>query len=147
MRRVRPGENLKRVAAEQFRSWLRHAPAVPPDAPPPIVSFDAGYDSVPLSLDLADAPLCLLVRLRAGRCFSADPTTQALPGRPRRHGAQFVCEDPTPGRSRPTSGPATTRRMGTSSSRRGAGCMPSRSAMRAAAPAPSPMPARWCAAR
>jgi hypothetical protein len=95
MRRVRPGENLNRVAAEQLRSWLRHAPAVPPDAPPPIVSFDAGDDSVQLSLDLADAPLCLLVRLRAGRCFYADPTTQALTGRPRRHGAKFVCDDPT----------------------------------------------------
>lgn len=37
----------------------------------------------------------LLVRLRAGRCFYADPTAQPLTGRPRRHGAKVVCDDPT----------------------------------------------------
>ena len=93
MRRVRPGENLNRVAAEQIRSWLRQAP--PADAPAPIFSFDAGYDSVQLSLALADEPICLLVRLRSGRCFYADPTSQFPTGRPRRHGAKFVCDDPT----------------------------------------------------
>ena len=95
MRRVRPGENLNQVAAEQIRSWLRQAPPAPADAPPPIFSFDAGYDSVQLSLALADESVCLLVRLRAGRCFYADPTHQPMTGRPRRHGAKFVCADPT----------------------------------------------------
>ena len=69
--------------------------AVPAATPLPIFSFDAGYDSVQLSLALADAPVCLLVRLRAGRCFYADPTSQPPTGRPRRHGAKFVCDDPT----------------------------------------------------
>ncbi|MGZ3584664.1 MAG: NF041680 family putative transposase [Ktedonobacterales bacterium] len=96
MRRMRPGENANRVAAEQIRSWLGQAPlSTTPQAPPPIVSFDAGYDAVQLSLGLADAPICLLVRLRAGRCFYADPTTQPSTGRPRRHGAKFVCDDAT----------------------------------------------------
>jgi DDE superfamily endonuclease len=95
VRRMRPGENANRVAAEQLRSWLRHAPSVPPDAALPIVSFDAGYDAVQLSLALADEPICLLVRLRAGRCFYADPTSQLPTGRPRRHGAKFICDDPT----------------------------------------------------
>jgi hypothetical protein len=94
MRRVRPGENLNQVAAEQIHSWLGHAPPTPAGAPPPIFSFDAGYDSVPLSLAVADAPLGLLVRLRSGRCFYADPTRQLPIGRPRRHGAKFVCNDP-----------------------------------------------------
>src|SRR5260221_6914 len=40
-------------------------------------------------------PVRRLVRLRAGRCFYADPTTQPKTGRPRRHGAKFVCDDPT----------------------------------------------------
>lgn len=96
MRRMRPGENANLVAAEQIRSWLGQPP--PPasvDAPPPIFSFDAGYDPVQLSLALGDEPVCLLVRLRAGRCFYADPTTQPKTGRPRRHGAKFVCDDPT----------------------------------------------------
>jgi hypothetical protein len=96
MRRVRPGENVNTVAAEQIRSWLRQAPptATPP-GPLPIFSFDAGYDSAQLSLALAEEPVCLLVRLRAGRCFYADPTSQPQTGRPRRHGTKFVCDDPT----------------------------------------------------
>jgi hypothetical protein len=96
LRRLQPGENANLVAAEQIRSWLRQAsPAPPASTPPPICSFDAGYDSVQLSLAVADAPICLLVRLRSGRCFYADPTRQLPTGRPRRHGAKFVCDDPT----------------------------------------------------
>ena len=44
---------------------------------------------------MTDEPVCLLVRLRAGRCFYADPTSQPQTVRPRRHGAKFVCDDPT----------------------------------------------------
>ena len=94
MRRITPGENVNVVAAEQIRSWLKQAPPAP-DATLPIFSFDAGYDAVQLTLALADAPLGLLVRLRAGRCFYADPTAQLATGRPRRHGAKFICADPT----------------------------------------------------
>jgi hypothetical protein len=94
VRRLIPGENVNAVAAEQIRSWLSQMPPVAPDAPLPIFTFDAGYDAVQLSLALADAPVGLLVRLRAGRCFYADPTTQPKTGRPRRHGAKFVCADP-----------------------------------------------------
>jgi hypothetical protein len=93
LRRLRPGENANMVAAEQIRSWLRHAS--PTAGPPPICSFDAGYDWVQLSLALADQPVGLLVRLRAGRCFDADATAQPPIGRPRRHGAKFGCADPT----------------------------------------------------
>jgi len=92
MRRARPGENRHRVAAEQIRSWRRHAPPAA-EASPPICSFDAGDDAVQLSLALADEPACLLVRVRSGRCFSTDPTSQPPTGRPRRHGAKFVCND------------------------------------------------------
>jgi hypothetical protein len=94
VRRMRPGENANAVAAEQIRSWLRQAPPAS-TCTPPIVSFDAGYDAVQLSLALADQPVCLLVRLRSGRCFYADPTSQPTTGRPRRHGAKFVCTDPS----------------------------------------------------
>lgn len=88
VRRLIPGENVNGVAAEQIRSWLRQAPRTARDAAGPIFSFDAGYDAVQLSLALADEPVGLLVRLRAGRCFYADPTTQPTTGRPRRHGAR-----------------------------------------------------------
>jgi len=83
---------VKLVAAEQIGSWLHQAP---PTATLPIVTFDAGYDPVQLSLALADVPVGLLVRLRAGRCFYADPTAPPQTGRPRRHGAKVVCDDPT----------------------------------------------------
>src|SRR5262249_4597253 len=97
LRRLRPGENANLVAAEQIRSRLPPAPPAlaPLGPPPPLVSFDAGYDSVQLSLALANEPIGLLVRLRAGRCFDADPTRQLPTGRPRRHGAKFVCDDAT----------------------------------------------------
>lgn len=95
MRRMRPGEHANLVVAEQIRSWLRQAPPAAAEGSPPIFSFDAGYDSVQLSLALADEPACLLVRLRAGHCFYSDPISQAPTGRPRRHGATFVCKDPT----------------------------------------------------
>jgi hypothetical protein len=81
------------VAAEQIRSWLPHAHDSLQTLP--IFSFDAGYDAVQLSLALEQLPVGLLVRLRAGRCFYADPTTQPWTGRPGRHGAKFVCDDPT----------------------------------------------------
>ena len=81
LRRLQPGEHANQAAADQLRSWLCPASAVPADTPPPICSFDAGYDSVQLSLALADTPISLMVRLRAGRCFYADPTSQP-PHRP-----------------------------------------------------------------
>lgn len=95
VRRLIPGENINAVAAAQIRSWHSQAPPAAPDAPLPIFSFDAGYDAVQLTLALHDMPICLLVRLRAGRCFYADPPAQPKTGRPRRHGAKFVCADPT----------------------------------------------------
>jgi hypothetical protein len=95
VRRLIPGENVNAVAAEQIRSWLKQAPHTTPNASLPIFSFDAGYDAVQLSLALADAPVGLLIRLRSGRCFYADPSAQPTTGRPRRHGAKFVCADPT----------------------------------------------------
>jgi len=63
----------------------------------PLVVFDAGYDSAQLTLDLADAGVAVLVRLRADRCFYADPPPPppGRTGRPRRHGAKFNCADPT----------------------------------------------------
>jgi hypothetical protein len=49
-----PGENIKVVAAQQIRSWLRQAP---PTIGLPAVTFDAGYDSAQPSSALADLPI------------------------------------------------------------------------------------------
>jgi len=78
---------MNRVGAEQIGSWLEQAPL---SAAVPIFTCDAGYEPVQLSLALANQRVGLLVRLRAGRCFYADPTSQPSTGRPRRHGAR-VC--------------------------------------------------------
>lgn len=94
VRRVDPTENANAAAVEQIQALLRR---LPPDAGEPLFVFDAGYDSVQLSQGLADTAAAILVRLRAGRCCSADPLPAAPSpkgGRPRTHGAKFACADP-----------------------------------------------------
>jgi hypothetical protein len=97
VRRLTPGETGTAAATEPLRWWLGQAPPGAPDAPLPIGSFEAGSDAVPLSLALADTPVSRVVRLRAGRCLSADPTAPPATGRPRRPGAQVVGADPAAG--------------------------------------------------
>jgi len=69
-RRLRPADDTDHTAAVQIRALLARLPA---GGPAPWFVFDAGYDSAQLSLDLADAGVAVLVRLRADRCFYADP--------------------------------------------------------------------------
>jgi hypothetical protein len=92
VRRLQPQENPNRVAVQQIRDFLRRLPVA---GALPWFVFDAGYDSVQLAQALAGARAALLVRLRAGRSFYADPTSQPPTGRPRRHGHKFDCTDPT----------------------------------------------------
>jgi hypothetical protein len=92
VRRMQPGENINQVAAEQIRSFLRQRRA---GALCPIFTFDAGYEAVQLGVALAGEEIGILVRLRSGRCFYADPPPGPTGGRPRRHGAKLVCDDPT----------------------------------------------------
>jgi hypothetical protein len=57
--------------------------------------FDAGYDPVQLQRRLTGRRAAILVRLRAGRCFYADPVgPPARTGRPRRHGPKLDTKDP-----------------------------------------------------
>ena len=68
----------------------------PAGRPVPWCVFDAGYDPEGLARALGDRDgerVAVLVRLRRGRCFYADPLPPTGPrtGRPRRHGAKFVC--------------------------------------------------------
>ncbi len=91
VQRVHPAENANAVAAAQIRRLVavrRAADHVP------LFVFDAGYDPLQLAEGLGDTPAAVLVRLRRGRCFYADPTPYGGLGRPRRHGAKFVCDDP-----------------------------------------------------
>jgi hypothetical protein len=91
--RLHPLDDTDQTAAAQIHALLERLPT---GGAVPLVVFDAGYDSAQLTLDLADAPAAVLVRLRSDRCFYADPPPRPLgsTGRPRRHGAKFNCADP-----------------------------------------------------
>jgi hypothetical protein len=93
--RLHPLDDTDQQAACQVRALLGRLPA---GGPVPLVAFDGGYDSAQLTLDLAEVRVAVLVRLRADRCFYADPPPAARSpkgGRPRRHGAKFAFADPT----------------------------------------------------
>lgn len=93
VRRVHPAENANAVAADQIAGIVGRLPAADP---PPLFVFDAGYDPVQVTQALAATPAAILVRLRADRCFYADPPPpEPSPkgGRPRMHGAKFACKD------------------------------------------------------
>jgi DDE superfamily endonuclease len=103
-----------RIQVERLRDLLA-SHLLPAGGPVPLFVFDAGYDSAQLTLDLADAPAAVLVRLRADRCFYADPPPPppGKPGRPRRHGGytqlrlarQVTCDQRLPWeRPRPSRG-------------------------------------------
>jgi DDE superfamily endonuclease len=92
-RRLHPLDDTDQTAAAQIRALLDRLDA---GGPVPWLVFDAGYDSAQLTLDLAEQRVAVLVRLRADRCFYADPPPRppGATGRPRRHGAKFNCADP-----------------------------------------------------
>ena len=92
VQRVHPQQNAHVIAAEQIRAVLRTRP---PTGSPPLFVFDAGYDPEQLARELDELPVAVLVRLRRDRCFYADPVAQPPVGRPRQHGAKFVCRDAT----------------------------------------------------
>src|SRR5579862_6894574 len=85
------------VQIQRLLPRLAREPAPGEPTPVPLFVFDAGYDPLTLSLGLAGAPAGVLVRLRANRCFYADPAP-APPGHPGRrpqHGHQLVCQNPS----------------------------------------------------
>jgi hypothetical protein len=93
-RRLHPLDDTDQTAAGQIRALLERLDV---GGRVPLFVFDGGYDSAQLSLDLADLPVAVLVRLRSDRCFYADPPPRppGTGGRPRRHGAKFNFADPT----------------------------------------------------
>jgi hypothetical protein len=92
-RRLHPLDDTDQTAATQIRALLARLPA---GEPVPWFVFDGGYGSAQLTLDLAEVPVAVLVRLRSDRCFYADPPPRppGATGRPRRHGAKFAFADP-----------------------------------------------------
>jgi hypothetical protein len=94
--RVLPTQNTNAIAAAQVKALLdRFSPT---EEAIPLFVFDAGYDPVQLQQGLGGCRgVQILVRLRAGRCFYADPSGPPAPtaGRRRRHGRKFDCKDPS----------------------------------------------------
>jgi hypothetical protein len=86
------------VAAEQVKALLRLLAEEKVQRAAPLFVFDAGYDPVKVQQGLEGTPCQILVRLRAGRRFFADPSLAGPPaptGRPRRHGPKMKCADPS----------------------------------------------------
>jgi len=110
--RLHPLDDTDQHAARQIRALLGRLGA---GGPVPWFVFDAGYDSAQLSLDLADARVAVLVRLRSDRCFYADPPPRppGVGGRPRRHGTKFAFTDPTTWPAPTTTHVATDDQYGT----------------------------------
>jgi Transposase DDE domain len=91
--RLRVGENPNLVAAGQIQALL---PRLGPLEDQALFAFDAGYDPVQLSVELAGTGTQIVVRVRDDRAYFARPVTRpgGRGGRPRRHGAKFACADP-----------------------------------------------------
>ncbi len=92
--RVHPDQEVNTVATEQIKGLLGRSPL---EDGIPLFVFDAGYDPVKLQQGLEGSPSQILVRLKSGRCFHADPSLSKRPtnpGRPRRHGPKMKCSDP-----------------------------------------------------
>jgi hypothetical protein len=84
-RRRQPLDDTDQTAAGQIRALLARLPA---GGPLPLVVLDAGDDSAQLSLDLADLPVAVVVRLRSDRCLlrrpAASPAWRWRPAAPPR---------------------------------------------------------------
>ena len=93
--RVHPMEDANMVAVEQVKGLLGR---IGKEASVPLFVFDAGYDPVKVQQRLEGSRCQILIRLRAGRRFYADPSLAGPPahtGRPRRHGPKMKCSDPS----------------------------------------------------
>ena len=94
--RIPPRDDAGGVTAAQVRGVVGR---LSPTRDVPLFCFDAGYDPIGLTYDLADTRAQVLTRIRSDRVFYADPPPRpnrpaSTGGRPPRHGARFACADP-----------------------------------------------------
>lgn len=94
--RLRPGSDATSATAAQVKDAARRLARAGRSTTPTFV-FDAGYDPIGLTYELADVSANLVVRIRDDRVFyTARPDHRpGTTGRPRRHGKRFKCGDPT----------------------------------------------------
>ncbi len=95
-RRITPGDNTVSATVTQVRELVARLAATGQTTDHrPVFVFDAGYDPIALSHELAEVPAVLVVRIRDDRVFYTTPQTPQTPtvGRPRRHGHRFELND------------------------------------------------------
>jgi hypothetical protein len=93
--RLNVGDNINTIAAAQIHTASGRLDGSQTQA---LFAFDGGYDPVQLTVECAQVPAQILVRIRDDRSFWGRPTPQTANskgGRPRRHGARFRCADRT----------------------------------------------------
>ncbi len=74
--RIRPAQDANEVAAQQVKAFVSRSSE---ERDAPLFVFDAGYDPVKVQQGLEGTPCQILLRLRAGRCFLADPSLAGPP--------------------------------------------------------------------
>jgi hypothetical protein len=91
--RIAPQDNASTATIAQVR---RLTGLLPADTAVPMFVFDAGYDPIALTHDLAGTRAQIVVRIRSDRVFYPEPQPPppGTRGRPRRHGARFGCAQP-----------------------------------------------------
>ena len=93
--RIPPSADAVAVTVAQIRDLVARLPKVGASEQVPVFVFDAGYDPIALTHELADVGASIVVRIRDDRVFYTDPPPQAgTVGRPRRHGDRHGCADP-----------------------------------------------------
>jgi hypothetical protein len=94
--RIPPQDDTGQATADQVRNLVNRLRPAAGD-PVPLFVFDAGYDPIALTVDLAEVRAQIAVRIRDDRVFYADPPPRepGTKGRPPRHGLAFRLADPT----------------------------------------------------
>ena len=94
--RIAPGQDKVAATAAQIADLVGRLDGPEATGPVPTFCFDAGYDAIALTHELADVRANLVVRIRDDRVFytDPDPAEPGTVGRPRRHGERRSCADP-----------------------------------------------------
>ena len=100
--RVPPGEDLRSATAAQIRALTGRLDI---GGAAPLFVFDAGYDPIALTVDLADLPVAVLAGIRGDRVFYTDPATGPPVSWAGRAGTARGSAAPTRPAGRPRSSP------------------------------------------
>ena len=93
--RIAPDRDKVAATTAQIRGLVARLAVSDSTAAVPTFCFDAGYDPIALTHELADVRANLVVRIRDDRVFytTPEPATGTV-GRPRRHGQRRGCAEP-----------------------------------------------------